>query len=217
VRWQPGDVIVRREVWKGRVWLAHPLYVVEDTDDALVLYQVEGARWGFGAGDDWPTVTGRHPYDGKTAWVGEGPLGLHRSGDPYAVWAYWGRPGRFFAGWYVNIQVPIRRTAIGIDSLDLELDLLVSPTYEVAVKDEEHVGASAALGRFTDDDAVAIHAVGARVQAEIEAGDRWWDERWREWTPPPEMLVPPALPDGWADEPTDPSPDLGLLARPASG
>ena len=35
-RWAPGDVIVRREVWQGRVWLAHPLYVVEDTDDALV-------------------------------------------------------------------------------------------------------------------------------------------------------------------------------------
>ena len=58
------------------------------------------------------------------------------------------------------------------------------------MKDEEHVAASAALGRFTEDDAVAIHAVGARVKAEIEAGDRWWDERWREWTPPPEMLDP---------------------------
>jgi hypothetical protein len=210
VRWSPGEVIVRREVWQGRVWLAHPLYVVEDTDDALVLYQAEGAPWGFGAGDDWPTATGRHPYDGLSRWMGEGRLGVHRSDDPYAVWALWGRPGRSFGGWYVNIQVPYRRTEIGIDSLDLELDLVVSPTYEVAVKDEDHVAASAARGRFSADDAVAIHAVGARVKAEIEAGDRWWDERWSQWTPPPELLVPPVLTDGWQDVPAERGTDLGL-------
>ena len=147
--WAAGDVIVRREVWRGRPWLANPLYVVEDTEDLLVLYQPEGSPWGFGAGDHWPTESGRHPYDGRTGWVGEGPLGLHRPGDPYAVWAYWGRPGRVFLGWYVNIQVPYRRTSIGIDSLDLELDLLVTPALDVVMKDEEHVDQSAALGRFS--------------------------------------------------------------------
>jgi predicted RNA-binding protein associated with RNAse of E/G family len=126
------------------------------------------------------------------------------------VWAYWGRPDRPFLGWYVNIQVPFQRTPIGIDSLDLELDLLVTPTYEVVVKDEEHVGASAALGRYTEDDAVAIHAVGARVRAEIEAGDRWWDERWSRWVPSPELLVPPELPSGWQDVPAEAVTDLGL-------
>ena len=59
--------------------------------------------------------------------MGEGPLGVHRPGHPCAVWAYWGRPDRL-PGWYVNVQVPDRRTEIGSDSLDLELDLLVSPT-----------------------------------------------------------------------------------------
>ena len=214
--WAPGDVVVRREVWQGRPWLANTLYVVEDTADALVLYQPEGSPFGFGAGDDWPTATGRHPYHGRTGWVGEGPLGVHRPTDPYAVWAYWGRPGRFFVGWYVNIQVPLRRTEIGIDSLDLELDLLVTPTYEVHVKDEEHVAASAALGRFSDGTATAIHAVGARVKAEIEAGDRWWDEGWSAWVPPADLLHPPSLPDGWQDVPAERVTDL-LGATPASG
>lgn len=201
MRWSPGDVVVRREVWRGRPWLANPLYVVEDTDDALVLYQVEGSPFGFGAGDDWPTATGRHPYDGRTGSVGEGPLGLHRPGDPYAVWAFWRRPDRAFAGWYVNIQTPLRRTEIGIDTLDLELDLLVSPTDQVVVKDEAHVAASAALGRFTDADATAIHALGARITADIEAGDRWWDDRWAQWEPPAELRRPPGLPAGWEDVP----------------
>jgi hypothetical protein len=41
------------------------------------------------------------------------------------------------------------------------------------------------------------------LKAEIEAGEQWWDERWSKWTPPPELLVPPALPDGWEDVPAD--------------
>ena len=200
-RWSFGDVIVRREVWQGRPWLANPLYVVEDTEDLLVLYQPEGSPWGFGPGDDWPTATGRHPYDGKVSWVGEGPLGLHRPGDPYAVWAYWQRPERTFMGWYVNIQMPFRRTPIGIDSLDLELDLLVSPTFEVFVKDEAQVATSAALGRFSQDTADAVHALGAQLSAEVEGGGPWWDEHWSTWTPPAALLRPPKLPDGWLDVP----------------
>jgi hypothetical protein len=213
VRWSPGDVIVRREVWQGRPWLANPLYVVEDGPEVLVVYQPEGSPWGFGSGDRWPTATGRHPYDGLTGWTGEGRIGLHRPGDPYAVWAFWGRPEREFLGWYVNIQVPLRRTSIGFDSLDLELDLLVTPDHQVFLKDEAHVDASAALGRFSADDAVAIHAVGARVTVEIEAGGAWWDARWSRWTPPPDLLVPPALRDDWADVPAAPTADLGLGLR----
>jgi hypothetical protein len=130
------------------------------------------------------------------------------------VWAYWAGPERTFLGWYVNIQMPYRRTSIGIDSLDLELDLLVSPTYEVSVKDEAHVERSAALGRFSMEAAARIHEVGADVRALIEGGDRWWDERWSEWEPPPELLRPPPLPHGWADVPAATVTDLALLESP---
>jgi hypothetical protein len=205
-RWSPGEVIVRREVWRGRPWLANPLYVVEDSDDLLVLYQPEGSPWGFGAGDDWPTVDGLHPYHGRTAWVGEGPLGLHRPGDPFAVWAYWGGRDRRFLGWYVNIQVPFQRTAIGIDSLDLELDLLVTPELDVVVKDEDHVDRSAALGRFTMDDATAIHALGVQLKTQIEDEGAWWDQSWSRWTPTADLLDVPRLVEGWDDVPaTEPA------------
>ena len=209
--WGPGDVIVRREVWQGRPWLANPLYVVEDTDDHLVLYQPEGSPWGFGDGEHWPTITGRHPYDGRIAWEGEGPLGVHRPGDHFAVWAYWGAPGRTFWGWYVNIQAPYRRTEIGIDSLDLELDLLVTPDREVFLKDEEHVESSAELGRFSGETARAIHATGARLKAGIESGELRWDEEWATWEPPADLRRPPELPPGWEDVPAADRRDLALL------
>ena len=34
-RWRPDTVVVRREVWRGRPWLANPLYVVEDSEGLL--------------------------------------------------------------------------------------------------------------------------------------------------------------------------------------
>lgn len=210
MRWAPGDVVVRREVWQGRPWLANPMYVVEDTDDVLALYVPEGSPFGFGAGTDWPTATGLHPYDGREAWVGEGSLGLHRPGDQYAVWHSWRRPERSFVCWYVNIQAPFRRTPIGIDSLDLELDLLVFPNGNVVVKDEEHVDESAALGRFSVDAAAAIHALGADLAARFGAGERWWDDRWTGWVPDRDLLVPPVLLAGWELEPAAERRDLRL-------
>jgi len=211
VTWAPGDLVVRREVWQGRPWLANPLYVVEDTGDLLVLYQPEGSPWGFGAGTDWPTLSGRHPYDGRSAWEGAGPLGIHRAGDPFAVWAYCRGPDRSFLGWYVNIQAPFRRTEVGIDSLDLELDLLVSPALEVFLKDEAQVDASAALGRFSGETSAAIHSLGATLKDRIESGDRWWDDAWRDWVPTPDLLVPPVLPTGWDTLPAADRRDLDLL------
>ena len=192
---------MRREVWRGRPWLANPLYVVEDSPELFVLYQPEGSPFAFGAGDDWPTATGRHPYAGRTGWVGEGPLGLHRPGDPFAVWAYWGGHDRRFLGWYVNIQVPFRRTPIGIDSLDLELDLLVTPELEVVVKDEDHVDQSAALGRFSAEEAAAIHATGVQLKHRIEQDGAFWDQSWSEWSPPRELLEVPPLRDDWESVP----------------
>ena len=201
---------MRREVWRGQPWFATAMYVVEDAEDALVLYVPEGSPFGFGPGTDWPTATGLHPYAGRDAWVGEGSLGLHRPGDAYAVWHSWSRPHRSFVGWYVNIQVPLRRTSIGIDSMDLELDLIVFPDDTVVVKDEEHVGHSADLGRYSADDALAIHALGTRLSADFGRGERWWGSRWIGWEPGPDMLIPPALPAGWADVRAEVIDDLGL-------
>ena len=43
VRWQPGDAIVRRDVWRGEPTVGWGGNLVSDTDDLLVLYMPEGA------------------------------------------------------------------------------------------------------------------------------------------------------------------------------
>ena len=119
--WSRGEIVVRREVWRGTPWLAAPVVVVEDAPDLLVTYLPEGAGFAFP-----PSADGRpHPWSERGAWEGHGVLMLQRPREAYAVWHFWDGPSRRFAGWYVNLQEPFRRTRVGYDTQDLELDVWI--------------------------------------------------------------------------------------------
>jgi hypothetical protein len=184
---------VRREVWRGLPWAAMPVIVVEDEPGLLVTYIAEGAPFAFPEGD-WPG--GGHPWQEKAAWRGNGALTLQRPGEAHGVWVFWRGRERRFAGWYVNLQAPFRRTAHGYDTLDHELDLWVARDGSWRWKDEELVERRVAEGRFTAAEARAIRAEGARVAAELDAGRRWWSDVWADWAPDP-AWPRPALPADW--------------------
>ena len=119
--WRRGQIVVRREIWRGTPWLAAPVVVVEDAPDLLATYLPEDARFAFP-----PSADGRpHPWSGRGSWEGHGVLMLQRPGEAYAVWHFWDGPNRRFSGWYVNLQEPFRRTSIGYDTQDLELDVWI--------------------------------------------------------------------------------------------
>src|SRR4051794_23709614 len=121
--WAEGETILRREVLNdGRPWLEVPVVVVRDEAELLATYIAEGAPFQFPEGD-WPTATGRHPWSGRERWTGHGVLMLQRPGEAHAIWVFWHGPDRVFRGWYVNLQEPFRRTDIGYDTQDLELDV----------------------------------------------------------------------------------------------
>lgn len=208
-RWEPGELIVRREVlglgpgfhpsprpdWYGRAWEALPVFVVEDTDEHLVTYIPEGAEMGFVEGD-WPTPDGKHPWHRKTHWEGHGCLMVQRPGDPYAVWHFWDGPERDFTCWYLNLQADYRRTEIGYDTQDFELDFVVFPSGEWQVKDLEVLDDRVAEGRFTADLVDWIRRTGDDIARDLEAGDHWWDPAWADWQPDPSWRNP-RLPDIW--------------------
>src|SRR5918992_2941018 len=118
-------------------------------------------------------------------------------GDPYAVFH---GEGADFRGWYVNFQEPFRRTALGFDTMDNVLDIVIAPHGSWRWKDEEELELLRARGRFTQAEVDAIRADGIRVAAELDAGRRWWSDEWAVWEPDLSWPVP-ELPPGWEETP----------------
>ena len=173
------------------------MIVVADEPELLVSYLPEGAVFAF------PTMDhelGPHPWQGRGAWDGHGVLMLQRPGERYAVWHFWHGGEREFSGWYVNLQEPFRRTPIGYDTHDLELDVWIPAGGGWSFKDDELLDVRVAEGRFTAAEAVAIRSLGAEIGAMLDAGEQWWDPSWSRWAPPPTWKVP-APADGWAGPP----------------
>jgi hypothetical protein len=194
VRRQAGEAIVRREVWRGEPKVAWGGVVVEDTPELLALYMPEGSPFGFA--DDF--FGGSHPWSSRSQWEGHGVLQLQRRGEMHAVWVFWHGPAREFRGWYVNLQEPSRRTSLGFDTQDLELDLVIGLDGAWHYKDDEKLEGWIARGRWTVREVAAIRREGERIAVELAAGRRWWSDEWAEWLPDPSWRAP-ALPAAWAD------------------
>ena len=208
--WQRGDVIVHREVWRGVPWLASPVVVVEDGPALLVTYMAEEMPLAFP-----PSADGRpHPWAGKERWQGHGVLVLRRPGEAYSVWHFWDGPERRFAGWYVNVEEPFRRTAVGFDTQDLELDLWLPAGGGWEYKDEEHLEQRVREGRYTEEQVAAARRVGRDVGAMLDRGERWWEARWASFVPD-EGWRAPEFPEGWeTTPPTEAPPPSGFRALP---
>jgi hypothetical protein len=121
---------------------------------------------------------------------------LRRPGDRYSIWVFWQGEKRKFHCWYVNLEQPYRRSAIGIDTLDHELDLWSEDGVTWHLKDEEGVELRVREGRFDEAEADRIRADAAAFRAEYERNGPWWDLSWADWRPSSD-LVTPVLPEGW--------------------
>ena len=190
--WRPGEVIVRRDVWRGRPWVGVAGIVVRDEPDLLATYVPEGAEIAV-AGGDWPIV---HPWSPRRAWEGHGIVVLHRPGDAYSVCVFWRGTPREFAHWYLNLEAPFVRTELGVDMRDHVIDLWSPDGLTWHWKDVEEMDQRVAEGVLTAGEASVIKAEAERLYAEVSGGGGWWDEAWAGWTPPPDW-TPPRLPPHW--------------------
>lgn len=182
MRWHPGEVVTWREAWRGQEYIAIPVRVVEDSDDVLALYVCEGTRYAFP--EPWPFAE-RHPWAEHGEFRGEGILIAQRPGAAHSIWHFWRGDERQFAGWYVNMQDPLRRAGSSYVTQDHELDLIVRPDGSWEWKDEQELLDWVPRGRFTEQEVAAIRAEGERVLED------WpFPTGWEDWKPDPSWSVP---------------------------
>ena len=198
--WSPGDQIVYREVWRGKVWTVRPVTVVQDTPDLVVLYLCSGTRWKIPGGSrsqfgqllragEWQLI--------DLTWMWGDTLFLIRPGAAHAVHVMWRHATREFSGWYINPQEPLRRTAIGFDFMDQSLDIVVKPDLSGWVwKDEEEFQEEVEVGLFSPDQAREIRAEAERVLERVRAKASPFGDGWETWHPPAGWPIP-LLPEGW--------------------
>jgi hypothetical protein len=195
-----GQVIVYREVERGRILDAKPVVVVRDDDEQTLLWLPLGTEtrqpelihhmpgtprvW---RDDNWELVGG--------VWRWAELLIVLEPDAPRATWLRWDAAGRF-AGWYVNLQSPAVRTPIGFDFLDHQLDILVAPDRSWTWKDEDELVAAVEQGRLRDDDAREIRRQATRAVHDIEAAAPPFDSRHLSWRPDADWPHP-SLPTGW--------------------
>ncbi len=133
-----------------------------------------------------------HVWDVSTLWI-------VRPGDWHATWISWLESGEQF-GWYVNLQRPFRRTALGIEAMDLMLDVVAEPDGTWRWKDADELELIEERGIFDAELVGRIRDEARTVIGRLERQEPPFGEAWASWRPDPAWPVP-ALPAGWDEVP----------------
>ena len=207
--WEPGTQVVMRGIAHNRVWIAHTVTVVQDTPELLIIYLTPGApckvsqglidrKWGGRAngGSRWDEQDGGQWQLADWRWQHRRALILMPSGKYFAVFLFWLETTGAFEGWYVNFQLPFRKTAWSIDSLDLEIDLIVDPDGAWRWKDEAEYLAGVGRGSIPAGVAARVEEAREEIIALLGSGSPLFDRKWLDWRPDPAWRIP-ELPAQW--------------------
>ena len=175
---------VWRDVHRGRVWRAQACRIVEESAEVVALWMPAGSPGKVPArglripGEDWELI--------DTA-PGRDQICVARPGRGHSIYLFW-TDGWELDHWYVNFEQPLRRSAVGFDTFDEKLDLIVRPDGSYEWKDEDELEQAARAGLL---DANAVRAEATRVLEE------WpFPTGWEDWRPDPAWPIP-QLPVGW--------------------
>ena len=199
-----SEVLLRYRYADGSVQAALPMRVVEHTSEVLAAWLAPGTPIMY-----WTTADGRDPRDvplearfastlstGLREWTGTGALHLIRPGEPLQVLLFWDAGGRF-SDWYVNLERPAVRTGSRIESVDRQLDLVVSAAGEARWKDFDEAVFAVGTPFLPLEDLVAARRDGTEILHDLP-GFMERNGRWRGFRPDPSWPVP-KLPDDWRD------------------
>ncbi|SCF39253.1 Protein of unknown function [Micromonospora purpureochromogenes] len=210
MRYGRGQLIVRRGMHPdGRIGAVQAGRVVADDERGLALWVDVGAatmRRRDLAGTPTRALPIRAELTTPTL-LAPGTWGPYRTlmvmppGAAHSVWWSWTANGDF-AGWYVNLEAPMRRWRGGVDVEDHALDLLITPDGRWTWKDEDEFAAQTNDPLFWDTAAaLRIREEGELLLARAVSRRYPFDGTWQDFQPEPGW--PPAPLPHWWDVPAD--------------
>jgi hypothetical protein len=202
--WKPGDVITWRGIYRNRVWHAMPTFVVKDGLHELVLAIKPGAECMVEANYARRKKNGKRRWDFKHedwtletfVWHTNRLLFLLEPQKYYATILFWHNASNNFLCYYINFQLPFERRGCGIDTLDLDLDLIINPDFSQEWKDLDDYQKAIDSGVMFSDWVEGIENSKREVLQRIQKRQYPFDGAWINWMPDPSWQ-PPTLPENW--------------------
>jgi protein associated with RNAse G/E len=202
--WQSGDVLAWRGIYRNRVWHAQTVIVVKDVPEELVLTLLPEAecvapegylngkdrdkrRWNF-KDKDWE----KQNY----LWRTNRLLLLIEPQKYYSTIYFWNGDSNEFLCYYINFQLPFQRSHCGIDTLDLDLDLIINPDFSYEWKDVEDYQKAIEEQLIFPEWTKEIDIAKKEILDKLEERQYPYDGSWLNWTPDPSW-TPPKLPENW--------------------
>jgi hypothetical protein len=129
-------------------------------------------------------------------------LRLMIPGQAHSVSLFWGAEAgvRRLLKYFVNMEEPFRRTAVGFDTQDHTLDIEVAPDLVWRWRDEQELANHVAEGFYTTALAAAARAEGERTIEAMTRREHECMRGWSEWSRPPEWQIPGFV-AGWDTTP----------------
>lgn len=206
--WQTGDRIAVRGIYNQRAWYVQSAIVVQDHPDEIVLAVVPGAecvahtgyihgrhgtsgkwdRWHHYMNDDWDVE--------RYTWRLNRLLILLQPEKYYATIFFWNDASNEFLCHYINFQLPFTRNFFAINTLDLDLDIVINPDFSFEWKDIDDYQKAVDHGAFFPEWIEGIEQAKPEVFAKLEKRQYPFDGSWLDWRPD-SAWSPPQLPEHW--------------------
>jgi len=202
--WKPGEVVSWRGIYRERVWHAQTTITVKDTPEEIVLALLPGAeciapegyldgknsnkrRWNF-KDKEWEQQ--------NYLWRTNRLLLILEPEKYYSIMHFWDHISNEFLCYYVNFQLPFKRSLYSVDTLDLDLDIVINPDLGFEWKDEADYQKAIDHGIIFPEWIQGIEAAKPEIFEKLERRQYPFDGAWLNWMPDSNWS-PPKLPANW--------------------
>jgi len=210
-RFSPGDHVLLRNVFDGRVQTVFSSIVVTDTPELIVTWLPLGAPVLNGISEaDAASGTGKNHLSAESmaakawtmvprTWHTSGTLRLKIPRSMWSLWIFWDEGMTTHRGWYINIDAPYKRTRFGFDTWDMFLDVVVEPDRKSwRYKDKDEFAEAIEAGLFTEREGAEVRATAEQALEIVKSNRPPYDEIWAKWRPDV-LWDMPQIPDDWED------------------
>jgi hypothetical protein len=203
--WHEGEQVLLRGMYEGRPVYVQSTRVVRDGPAETILAIWPGAECaaprgyihdGHAGWDRWGETLSDSLKMERYDWHTNRFLILLEPEKFFSTIYIWNAASGEFLCHYINFQLPFRRTRFGFDTLDLDLDIVIEPSYQWHWKDAAEYQHAIRMGALRPEWVAAVERARREVAARLSERSYPLDGSWLAWKPDASW-APPQLPPDW--------------------